>query len=524
MVRSVNKLVLVAAINIVMKKIGIFFLFCSTIFVGLFSWNNKDKAMSDVRISWYAGSKIETHDPADIQFAAPAVLLMNLYTSLLVFNNKSEIDLGLIKAFNWVSDSEIEFVFNANLRSSKNDLITAKDAYLSFKRLMVKQTNTHGDLQNFLCPGIKLNNIKDECPGLRYKENSLFLKATDPKLAKFLIPLIANCDFGIIPANAIDWLSSDLKIIDYANTSGPYFVEATNDKGEHVLRANKNSPLYHSEMPQKVQIIPVLDASSPTKLTIGEIDMISTIDRTQPDDVLALEQNSEYNVHKTSDLKVTAMEFTSVGQEKLTEKERLALGSLIKRVTINSWPSQTALKKADQFFPPFGEASLSGIQLQEIQKLYENSGSVPSKKIRISVESFKLEFYKNLFEDYKNIEFIKFNGMPNSKKDEDMEDALIVPGDTGFYENISLISYYMNTGSFGYNDKKIANDWIQNYIKIDDKSERLAKLKQLHFEVLAKGIIVPISITPYYAVARKDWKLDFHRHFAGTPLWMMRKN
>lgn len=508
-----------------MKKIGILF-FCATIFVGLFLWNkaNKGEAMSDIRISWYAGNKIETHDPADIQFAAPAVLLMNLYTSLLVFNNKSEMDFGLIQAFNWISDSEIEFKFNENLRSSKNDLITAKDAYLSFKRLMVKQTNTHGDLQNFLCPDVKLNNIKDECPGLRYEGNSLFLKTPDPKLAKFLLPLIANCDFGIIPANAIDWTSSDLKIIDYANTSGPYFVEATNEKGEHVLRANKNSPLYHSEMPQGFRIVPVLDASSPTKLKSGEINMISTIDRTQPDDFLAFEQNSEYNVHKTSDLKVTAMEFTTVGQKKLTEKERLALGSLVKRITINSWPLQTAFKKADQFFPPFGEASLSDIQLQEIQLLYENSGSLPLKNIRISVEGYKLEFYKNLFVDYKNIEFIKFNGMPNSKNEEDMEDASIVPGDTGFYENISLISYYMTTGSFGYDDKKSANKWIQNYIKIDDKSERLAKLKQLHFEVLAKGVIIPISLTPYYAVVRKDWKIDFHRHFAGTPLWMMRKN
>lgn len=480
--------------------------------------------MKPVRLSWYSDLKLEKHDPADIQFAAPAVLLMNLYSSLIVFNKNSEIDFGLVQAFNWVSESEIEFKFNTNLRSSKNDFITAEDAYLSFKRLMVKQSNTHGDLQNFLCPGIKLNSMSDNCPGLRYEQNSLFLKATDPKLAKFILPLLASCDFGIIPKKAIDWNSRDLKIIDYSNTSGPFFVESTNEKSEHVLKANVNSPLYSTDMPQMIQIIPILDITSPAMLKAGEIDMISTIDRAQPDDLLQFENNSEYVVQKTSDLSVTTMEFTSVGRKKLTEKERLAVGNLVKKIIINSWPSQTAFKKADQFFPPFGEASLSENQLQDIQRLYENSGVIPHKNIRISVESYRLEEYKKLFADYKNIEFIKFNGMPNSKTDENMEDASIIPGDTGFYENISLLSYYMSTGSFGYDDKKSANKWIQDYIKIEDKGERLAKLKQLHFEALAKGIIIPISITPYYAISRKDWKLDFHRHFAGTPLWMMRKN
>lgn len=478
----------------------------------------------NLKVSWYSDLKLESHDPANIQFAAPAVLLMNLYSPLLIYNSKSEIDFALAEKFNWINSSELEFKLKSNLLSSKGDPITAEDAYLSFKRLMLKQTNTHGDLQNFLCPGVKLSSIDDECPGLSFKENSLFLKANDPNLAKFLLPLITSCDFVIIPKKAIDWDSVDLKIVDYANTSGPFYVQSTNEKGEHFLKANKNSPLYDNQMPQTVEIKPILDTSSPIKLVNGEIDMITTIDRARPEDLLPLKNDKNFSVHQTSELEVTILQFTSKGRSTLTEQDRLSLGSYIKDRISRSWPKETAYKTADQFFPAFGEAGLSKSKLSELKKLYNENQYPPKQKIKISVEGYKLEEFKKLFSDAKNIEFIKFSGRPNQKKFEDMEDGYILPGDTGFIENISLISYYMSVGSFGYDDKEKANQWIQEYIKINDKNDRLEKLKELHFEALARGLIVPISITPYYAVAKNDWKLNFHRHFAGTPLWMMRKN
>lgn len=509
-----------------MKKFFASIFLCIVILIGVFNWQkmNKGSRMGGIKISWYSDLNIERHDPADIQFAAPAILLMNLYTSLLIYNNKSEIDLGLAESFSWISDSEVKFKFRENLISSKGQPITAEDAFLSFKRLMVKQMNTHGDLQNFLCPSSKIRSMEDDCPGMRFEDNELFLKAADPNLAKFLLPLIANCDFVVIPRAAIDWNSSDLKIIDYANTSGPYFVHSTNVKSEHVLKANKNSPLYSSEMPQTVDIVPILDNSSPKKLIDGDIDMISTIDRARPEEMKKFEKNENFNLHQTSGLEVTKLQFTTRGRSNLTDLERLSLGSFIKKRMASSWTGETAFKETDQFFPTFGEASLSANQLQEIRKLYENSNELPKKIVRISVEGYRLEEFKKLFADHQNIEFVKFTGRPSSKSLEEMEDGYLVPGDTGFIENISLISYYMNTGSFGYDDRKLSNDWIQDYIKTHDKTVRLAKLKQLHFEAIAKGIIVPISITPYFAAAKKQWKLDFHRHFAGTPLWMMRKN
>lgn len=507
-----------------MKKVGITVLTILVLSSIIFLSKQKVDPMSEIKISWYASNKLELHDTANIQFAAPAMFLLNIYTTLMVYNNKSELDFGLAESFNWVSESEIEFKIRNNLFSSKGDSITVKDVYLTFMRLIVKQTNTHGQLQNFLCPNTTVKSVNDACPGIKYEGNSLFLRAADKNMAKFLLPLIASCDFGIIPQSAIDWNSDDLKIIDYSNTTGPFFVDSTNENNEHLLKANKHSPLYSENMPQVVRLMPVLDTSSPQKLKEKKIDVITTVDRASTDDLSFFDDNNDYSIHKTSDLRVTLLQFTSEGKNKLSESERLALGNVIRKVLLNKRPNGSVVKDTAQFFPTFGESSLTDMQLQELSKLSDGVGqTVTSKKIRISVESFKLDFFKEIFSDYKNLEFIKFSGMPASKKIKDMEDAFILPGDTGFYENIALISYYMSSGSFGYN-KSEANIWIQDYIKTENKSERLGKLKKLHFDILAKGLIIPISIVPYIAVSTNEWKLDFYKHFAGTPLWMMQKN
>lgn len=485
---------------------------------------NKNNHMRKLRIAWYSSNKLETHDTANIQFAASANVLRNIYSPLMIYNSSSEIEFVLIQDFSWISETEIKFQFKENLKSSNGDLITAEDAYLTLKRLIIKQTNTHGNLQNFLCPSDDLKSVSDVCSGLRYEGNALFLKADNKDMAKFLLPLVTNMDFGVIPKNAIDWATEDLIIKDYSNTSGPYFVESTNEHNEHSLAANRNSPLYHEEMPQLVVLIPVMDTSSPEKIRNNEIDMISTVDKADIDIINNFELDKNFTIHKTSELKVTALYFTSAGLSKTKASERLLIGKIIKSGIIKEWPEKTVLKVADQFFPTFGEASLSKSQFHSLAKKVESAENIKtSQKLKISVEAHKLEMFKMLFAKHENLEFIKFSGMPNSKKPEEMEDAFILPGDTGFYENISLISYYMSTGTFGYN-KADANKWIQDYIKIDDKVTRLDKLRELHFDVLSKGLIIPISITPYIAVAKKEWKIEFYKHFAGTPIWMMRKN
>jgi hypothetical protein len=87
-------------------------------------------------------------------------------------------------------------------------------------------------------------------------------------------------------------------------------------------------------------------------------------------------------------------------------------------------------------------------------------------------------------------------------KPEDMPHAFVVSTDTGYKEDIGLISFSLNAGFLGI--KKSAREkWLANYMTINDKNVRVQKLKELHYEALASPIIVPFMATPYAALVRK---------------------
>ena len=101
---------------------------------------------------------------------------------------------------------------------------------------------------------------------------------------------------------------------------------------------------------------------------------------------------------------------------------------------------------------------------------------------------------------------------------DDMPDCFIGGPDTGFMEDISLISYSMNAGFFGYTKAEGAK-WLADYIAITDKPERVKKLRALHYESLSKMTMVPLVSTVYTALARKPWSIELSQLYANNPLW-----
>lgn len=99
-----------------------------------------------------------------------------------------------------------------------------------------------------------------------------------------------------------------------------------------------------------------------------------------------------------------------------------------------------------------------------------------------------------------------------------MPDCFISGPDTGFMEDIGLISYSMYAGFFGMNRSE-GNKWLANYMGILEKKERLQKLKDLHLKSLKDAIIVPLVSAPYVALARKPWKIELSQIYANNPLW-----
>ena len=116
-------------------------------------------------------------------------------------------------------------------------------------------------------------------------------------------------------------------------------------------------------------------------------------------------------------------------------------------------------------------------------------------------------------------------GIPNFNKleDSDIPDYIIGITDSGFLEDVSLLSYSMNTGIFGYS-KEEGKAWLKDYMQTEDKLERVRKLRTMHLKSLTEGWMIPLYRTPYVAFARRPWKMHLSQLFANNPFWRIRQD
>jgi hypothetical protein len=116
------------------------------------------------------------------------------------------------------------------------------------------------------------------------------------------------------------------------------------------------------------------------------------------------------------------------------------------------------------------------------------------------------------------------NNFPDFKKYDNLIDeshVFIASTDTGFLEDISLISYSLNAGLLGLTRSE-RKQWLTEYMADDYQMTRIQKLKNLHFQALAEPVLVPLIASPYTALIRRPWKMELSELFANNQLWRIK--
>lgn len=477
--------------------------------------------MPTLKVSFPSSEKIDHYDPANIVFTYDYILLENIYSPLIEFDRDGKIIGGLAEQFEW-QGSSLVLKIRENVKTADGIPITADDVVMSLKRLLILATATHGNLNSFLCKNKMLSSIDEKCPGLRSDNGRVVLELD--RREPSLIPMLASIDFAVIPSVAIDRKS--LKIKDYRNTSGPYYVESS-DSNQIVLRANKHHYHFSEKIPQEAQLIFLssIDESSQA-LKNEKVDLLTTIDQMQADTKLTfLKENPEFNSHITMNLMTIGMSFTNRGIRNISENERADIGRLIRSRFLHYANQYKVYEPTSQLFPIFGEASLDADSYQAMTKKL----SMPSPKevtqvIKIRVGNLKDDQF--LFKDLKAFfpnAIIERGGPPAFQKDlkaDDEPDVYIYASDFGFLEDFSLVTYQVQKGAFGQ-DKHQAEQWLKEYQGIESKNMRLEKLKELQLNALQRSIAIPIATGPYVAIARKPWTINLSPFFSNNQLWLI---
>lgn len=491
---------------------------------------NKNKSKSGtLRAAFPYAKSASEYEPSRIYLAPEYIFLENIYSPLVEVSPKTgEIEPGVAQSYRWVG-TDLHLLIRDNLKTISGKIITAKDAEFSLKRLLAMPGNTHGDFRELICGNTNLTSIEDQCQGIHVEKNELILTTTESGKT-FLLTMLAAIDFAIIPKSAVD--SKSMKIINYAETSGPYYVYQDSPKGEIELRANPNHYHYSAQIPQAIVLVPSSSSiphGSLEDFKSGRVDYITTVDAARADDVIAFSRTvSDSVLHTSMNIRSFVVMFSPRGLKELSSEERFAIGEKLRESISKSFAGTNGYENSRQFFPAFGEGALDKEKMAVVEKKFQSAKSIPEKPlsmtlVRLGDPSKFVAAIKAALPQIETTVAENSTSFQKYKSINDMPHMVLVGPDTGFLEDIGLISYSMNAGYFGLNadERKL---WLKKYMDLQDKSHRLELLRALHEKALSEPIIVPLLSAPYAALARKPWKIGLSQLYANNQLWLIQTN
>lgn len=483
-----------------------------------------------IRMPFPAKAGACDYDPAKIHLSQEYNFLVNIYSPLLEYSVDGKLVSAVAEKFEWIG-TDAHFTIRPDLRTIDGVPITAADVEASFKRLFVLSSNMHGDLKDLVCQGKELKKLSDPCPGMSVNPGQNKLVLHFPVRKIFLFQMLTSIDFSIIPRKAFD--ETTLKIIDYRNTSGPYYVKADRGDGNVELAVNPAHFHYSERIPQEVVFVPVnpKDADNTLKLfDEGKINHIGTF-RFPSDKLLAYAaQKKDVSVHSTYPNRLFWFSFTKKGRANFSVQERFALGKAIKTRMFNKVSSRPGYEAAEQLFPALGDGALTQEHLAQLRKAFQDAPEsiVITRPVLVwawNMSQDDLDFMKKLMPAAKFVtDVLKLPGAVDYKK-EGLEEPEIcfLSGDTSPQEDISFFSYYLNF-EFLHIYGEEGKSWLRRYMATEDRKKRLAMAEELHFKTLINAEVIPMAANTYAAIVKKPWRFNYSRFYATNFVWRITRN
>lgn len=469
----------------------------------------------DLKIGYEFNTSIEDLDPANIIDIYQSNLIENLYSRIIEYDANDQLVCVLCTSF-WVDKDKLIFEFRNDLLSSRGIKISAIDAKFSLERLIKLNTNTHGNLNNF----IDINNNKT----IAVEENKLIITLRENHYSQFLIPLFASMDFSIIPSSSVENHAGEMRL-DLKNTSGPYFLDSIDSEGNFILKSNNGSPLFSTEMFKELKIVKIRYGEGIDSFLEGKIDLLDiTYYPGLPQYEKLFEQKSKnFSSHKTILMNMLLLSFTPKAVSSFTQDQLFYAAKIIENMYLAFKRYGYGLEKSIEFFQSNGAGLFNQNQIAVIKSLRDKLSKPKfEKKIIFGVQDDAFERVTNALRNHSEILVKSYDEYPGALPLNDRPDIFMIVTDSSFNEDISLLGYNISQEIFGFS-KADGDKWLNEFINIPKKEERVLKLQRFQFEILQKPFIYPIGVSPYWAIANDDLELNFPKSFPGSSWWKVRK-
>lgn len=480
------------------------------------SWRPEPQPL---RVLVDSSATVSGYDPATLNLTRDYFFTENLFSPLTGYSSESELVSELAERF-WWSGDEAVFRLRPGLKTVDGSAIDAHDAEFSLKRAFVLGGTSYRFLSRMLCGGDALKKISDPCPGIAVRDGgrTLALKLGEPK--PYVFHLLANTAYAVVPRSSAD--PATLKITDYRNTSGPYFVESSAEGGDMVWKANPFHHRYSAGMPREVRIVGEREYTSNEAalalLDKGEVDYLPAFVVLKPedkDDFAAA--HGGYSVNFSRPIRMIYAVFSG-GMKRLSKEERFFIARKLRAL----YPKRRRMNETPvQLFNM--EGALSRQQLAEVRAALDGG---PELAIKKTVEARRLYsyFWLDGEEIAKWLPGLVYSDKAPARlrKNPPPLDLFLGGGDIGYQEDVGLVLFYLEKEFFDMRPEE-KEKWLAAYVAAGGKEERMLLLRELQYRTLAEGRVVPIGLMPYASLARAPWKFNYPAALAGDHLWRLRR-
>lgn len=483
-----------------------------------------------LRTAFIRARSFEKMDTCRIEQIDDYHILEALYSPLVQYSNlDGQLYASAASSYRF-SPGWIHFHLRDDIVTLDGYKVTAEDAAFSIKRLLICNSNMHGNASQFLDVN-PISNINESVEGIKTDGQTLSIKIKG--VPALVLSFLSSIDFAIIPKIAVDL--NTLEIVEKRNTTGPYYLSTSTKDFLFSLHANKNHWSLRRNSPETINVLPVHSETDISDLfEKDEIDFIGQTLEVAHETKLNLQKSVDPSrsprIHTTEPLFVMTMAFSKKGME-LQANQRLKL-----LVAVQNFFNKNRLhelNKNGQFFSAspnllldssFG--TLRGDLLDKCAEMRASTQDVewPKRKIRIAMHPNVVAEYKKSYSELSEI--IDFESMDVSKSFADLRegdfDLFQVGFDVSDKEDTTSIAMLFHLGFFEETD---STPFVPKYLQEENEKKREAMLQKLHFNaVCASPTLIPLSKMKMVSVTQNGWIIPIPGRIIGVPYFDIELN
>lgn len=463
--------------------------------------------------------------PESIDKIEEYTILNALFSPLVLFDNNGRIESNLATRFSWMNNATIAFYFDRPQKTADGHTVGAEDAARSLKRMILLDHNMHGSLADKIIVPEDFHTINDSLPAIKVENDVLYIQLKARDAAIFHI--LASADYAIIPAGSID--ERTLRIIDFRNTTGPYYLESE-DETAAILSMNRDHFRLSDQNAAKIIYRKFSNSSVIAEAFKNhELDHIPTASSLSSRDFANLSSLEGVSIHQTRDIGLYFAAFTDKARKRFNPTERALIAKVVQeRIQTAIESLSNSAKKTNEFFHEDGIGYISQEMLQKAQRNLidrANNDGFDLKTIDISMEGSEIfckissSVLQNVFRSLKTKSISKNIGaIQNSDAD------LIFSGmDVGFKEDFTGIGFAIELGIFPLSRVE-GRKWLQEVAQMEASGDRAKKIEELHLRALAVDpTLIPLYRLPTFAATQNGWKMDLPTLWVTERLWQIHK-